>query len=76
VHQRIAPILRNAGLEDHEIGVDITGSVGGLHILLSGPPEAASVRSALSVRVLDAVHHDGRTFGRVDVEYHFGAAAA
>lgn len=72
VHRRTAPILRNAGLDDHEISVTIEGSVSRLRIVVAGPSRAASLRQALSVRILDAVHADGRTYGRVEVDYELG----
>lgn len=70
--RRIAPLVRAAGLGDHEIGCELEGSRDQLRVVLTGPEFAASVQQALSVRVLDAVHADGRTFGRVEVACRFG----
>jgi hypothetical protein len=71
IHRRIAPVLRAAGLDDHEIGCRVDGALGRLRVVLTGPSVAASVAQAIGVRVLDAVHADGRTFGSVEVVYDF-----
>ncbi len=70
--RRIAPVLLAAGLDDHEVRCDLQGSSADLRVVLSGPELAASVTQALGVRVLDAVHADGHTFGTVEVVRRFG----
>ena len=71
--RRIAPVLRAVGLDVHEVECEVEGSVADLHVVLRGPAIATNVARALSVRVLDAVHADGRTFGNVGVALHFGS---
>ena len=70
--QRIAPVLRAAEVDDHEIECELEGSVSDLHVVLRGPARTASVEQALGVRVHDAIWADGRTFGHVDVHCSFG----
>lgn len=70
--RRIAPVLRAAGLDDHEVSCKLEGSAADLRVVLRGPDVAANVTQALGVRVLDAVHEDGRTFGAVEVARYFG----
>lgn len=73
--RRVAPVLRAAGVDDHELACDLLGSVHDLRVILRGPDACEGVRDALAVRVLDAVHADGRTFGPVAVHTSFGGAA-
>lgn len=70
--RRISPVLRGAGLDDHEIGCTFEGALAHLRVVLTGPAIAASVQQALGVRALDAIHADGRTFGQVEVDCRFG----
>ena len=70
--RRIAPLVRAAGLAEHEVDCRLEGRAALLTVVLRGPRLAAAVRQALGVRVLDAVHADGRTFGTVDVVGPFG----
>lgn len=76
VLRRIAPVVRAAGLAEHEVDCRLTGSPANLVVTLTGPHVTAAVRQALGVRVLDAVHADGRTFGWVDVEGRFERGGA
>lgn len=69
IHRRIAPVLRTVGVEDHEVLVTIDGSVADLRITLFGPSDAESAQQALGVRVLDAVHAQLRTYGRIHIAY-------
>ncbi|HVM54000.1 MAG TPA: hypothetical protein VM262_12450 [Acidimicrobiales bacterium] len=73
--RRIAPLVRAAGLAEHEVDCRLEGPAARLTVVLRGPRLAAAVRQALGVRVLDAVHADGRTFGTVDVVGQFGTDA-
>lgn len=70
--QRIAPVLRAADVDDHEMDCELEGSISDLHVVLRGPARTASVQQALGVRVHDAIRADGRTFGAIDVRYRFG----
>lgn len=70
--RHLAPLLRATGSDDHELGCRLEGSVSDLHVVLTGPESCAAVREALGVRVLDAVHADGRTFGAVTIATRFG----
>jgi hypothetical protein len=47
----------------------VTGDGPHLHVEIAGPPVDEAVRRAIGVRVLDAVHAMGRTYGEVDVLY-------
>lgn len=68
--RRLAGVVRTVGIDEHEVGCSLDGDVNDLHVVLTGPPLLLGLRQALGVRVLDAVHADGRTFGSVDVEVH------
>ena len=68
--RNLAGVVRTVGVEEHELGCWLGGDVNDLHVLLTGPPLLAGLRQALGVRVLDAIHADGRTFGTVDVAVH------
>jgi len=70
--RRVSPVLRAVGVDDHEVACDVLGSVRELRVVLRGPSVCETVRDALAVRVLDAVHADGRTFGPVAVDTSFG----
>lgn len=74
--RRVAAVVRAAGLDEHEIDCVVQGELADLSVVLAGPALAESVMQALRVRVLDAVHADGRTFGRVDVTFRFDVATA
>lgn len=74
--RRTCAAIRAAGLDEHEIGCHLDGAVSKLTVELSAPALAAAVQDALRVRVLDAVHADGRTFGRVEVAFRFDGAPA
>jgi hypothetical protein len=67
VLQRITPAIRACGLEEHEVSCQLTGGVSALHVEITGPPALRSVEHAIVVRVLDAVHAHGGTFGSIDV---------
>jgi hypothetical protein len=71
VLRRIAPVLRSAGVDEHEVACSVGGRVADLDVELRGPAAAAGFEHALGVRVLDAVHADGRTFGPVRVHCRF-----
>lgn len=68
----LVPVLRATGVDDHELDCCLEGSIGDLHVVLTGPSSCAAVRQALGVRVLDAVRADGRTFGAVSIDTNFG----
>ena len=70
IMRRLAGVVRSVGVEEHELGCSLDGDTHELHVVLTGPPLLGGLRQALGVRVLDAVHEDGRTFGAVDVEVH------
>lgn len=72
IRQPIAPVLRAAEVDDHEVDCELEGSISDLHVVLRGPARTASVQHALGVRVRDAIRADGSTFGAVDVRYRFG----
>jgi hypothetical protein len=67
--RRIAAVMRAAGLSEHEVGCRLEGDPSDLRVVLHGAQLAASVMQAIRVRVLDAVRADGRTFGRVEVDF-------
>lgn len=69
----LAGVVRSVGVEEHELGCSLDGEMHDLHVVLTGPPMLAGLRQAIGVRVLDAVHADGRTFGSVDVEVRAAA---
>lgn len=66
--RRVAAVARSAGVAEHEVGCELQGDLSRLRVVLTAPAATASVRHALGVRVLDAVHADGRTFGDVSVD--------
>jgi hypothetical protein len=72
---RVAAVANAAGLGRDDISCHIRRAGADLvvQLLLAEPPSAATTQ-ALGVRVLDAVHADGRTFGTVDV--HVGVQDA
>lgn len=65
--RRIAPILHACGVGEHEVTCALSGDVRSLVVEIDGPGVLQSVERALGVRVLDAVHAHGSTFGRVTV---------
>lgn len=65
--RRVAGIVRTLGVEEHELSCELDGDAGDLLVIITGPPLTVGVRQALGVRVLDAVHADGRTFGTVNI---------
>lgn len=67
VHRHIAPVLRAIGVEEHEVLVTVDGALQSLHVVLKGPAALDAVSQTIGVRVLDAVHAQPGTFGRVDV---------
>jgi len=71
VRRRIAALLRATGVDEHELRCEIRGNPSNLLVVLTGPAACDNVTQALRVRVLDAVHAAGRTFGDVEVETHF-----
>ena len=75
IMRHLAYVVRSVGIEEHELGCRLEGDPQALHVVLTGPPILAGLRQALGVRVLDAVHADGRTFGVVDVEVRTAADA-
>ena len=66
--RQVASVARSVGVEEHELACDLRGDPGQLRVRFTGPQRLSAVRQALGVRVLDAVHADGRTFGAVEVE--------
>jgi hypothetical protein len=65
---RIAPLLSAAGIDPAQVTCDFTGDTSSASVILELPrPVSQGVEHALGVRVLDAVHACGRTFGRVEV---------
>lgn len=66
--RNLAGVVRSVGVEEHELGCRLSGDLQDLHVVITGPPLLDGLRQALGVRVLDAVHADGRTFGTVDVD--------
>jgi hypothetical protein len=72
VRRRLAALLRVAGVEDHELRCEVRGTDRDLVVELTGPAACEAIGHAVRVRVLDAVHAAGRTFGEVTVETHFG----
>ena len=72
---RIARLLAVAGIDPKAVTCtfDVTGTSLDVHLSLPGAV-SHGIEQGLAVRVLDAVRADGRTFGRVDVHVHTGAA--
>lgn len=66
--RHLAGVVRSVGVEEHELGCWLDGDTRDLRVVITGPPLLAGLRQALGVRVLDAVHADGHTFGSVNVE--------
>ena len=65
--RRIRPVLHACGLGDHEVSCELSGDVAVLTVEIRGPRMLRTVEQAIAVRVLDAVHAHGPTFGRVTV---------
>jgi hypothetical protein len=64
---RIGPALHACGLDDHEISCILTGDPRDLTVEIHGPKVLRTVERTIAVRVLEAVHDHGPTFGRVTV---------
>jgi hypothetical protein len=69
IFRSIAPALRSVGVEEHEVACRLVGDCSSLQVILEGPSIAHAIEGVLSVRVLDAVRQDGRTFGRVGITF-------
>jgi hypothetical protein len=72
VRRRISALLHAAGVDDHEVQCEVRGNASDLGVVLFAPAACSALTQAIKVRVLDAVHAAGRTFGEVSVETHFG----
>ena len=63
----LAPLIRACGLEVHEVGCRLLGDRRALVVEITGPSELRRVEHTVGVRVLDAVHAAGSTFGPVTI---------
>ena len=71
IRERIAKLAEAAGTTAIDAACLIRASGGDLLVDLHLPvPLTRSMQQAFAVRVLDAVHASGRTFGQVDVNIH------
>jgi hypothetical protein len=65
---RITPLLFAAGIDASEVTCSLADDASAVSVILDLPrPVNRGLEHALGVRVLDAVHACGRTFGRVNV---------
>lgn len=65
--RQLSPLIRACGLEVHEIGCRLIGDQRALVVEITGPSELRRVEHTVGVRVLDAIHAEGSTFGPVTV---------
>lgn len=66
---RLTPTFVAHRLDPADMGCRIETDGPRLRVTVTGPPAAPSLRQALGVRVLDAIHADDRVYGQVDVSY-------
>jgi len=69
IGERIAGALRATTIDPASVACRVERDGPRLHVRLTGPPVGRRVEHALAVRVLDAIHSNGRTYGNVDVSY-------
>jgi hypothetical protein len=67
--QRVAPLLRAAGVDPHAVSCVIDEQGPRLYVTFAGPAVPLRIVEALPVRVLEALRGLRRTLGDVDVAY-------
>lgn len=60
-------MVHACGTDEHEVTCQLSGDARALTVEIRGPGALRSVEQAIAVRVLDAVHAHGATFGTVRV---------
>ena len=67
IRRGLGPVLHAVGVEDHEVSCRLFGDVRALAVEIGGPAALRNVEQSIGVRVLDAVHAHGETFGTISV---------